>query len=87
MTPTDKVFRAIRQIKENNPQEWEELTKWLEWEWNDAAHASCRPIEDIKSHWLQGHEQLLERLLDVIKKAEKNEPKPNQDRVSIGDVL
>ena len=87
MTPPDKVFRAIRQIKENNPQEWNEIVEWLKWEWHDAAHASCRPQDNVECRWLQGHEQLLERLLAVIEQAAKNTPKPNRDKVMLGDVL
>jgi hypothetical protein len=68
MTPTEEVLKAIVNLKEH--KQWSDFITWLEFERLDAAVAACHTGDDVASRWVQGHEQLLEMLLDVIKNAE-----------------
>jgi hypothetical protein len=69
MKPTDKVLKAIASLKDN--PHFQEVVEWLKWERDDAALSSCHEATDVGSRWIQGHAQILEKLLVIINHAEE----------------
>ena len=83
----DKVNRAIRKLHSIDPESWKVYVEWLKVEYDDAAHESCKRVDEVEARWIQGHEQLLEMQIDILEDAITEEERKLVEKDLSGEFM